>query len=523
MLQYNGGLYLKSGQALAMQGAILPVEYQELFAKMFDNAEAASWKEMEKVVKEEFGGRSIEEVFGALDVNATEHTAPNAGDVVTSPNFVFEETPRACASIAQVHYARLADGQPVAVKIQKRAIAKSVSWDLWSMEKLADYCEWVTGLPLSESGKYIAEQIMNEVDFNNEANNAERLRELIDGDKDLRERAYVPRVFRQLSSKRVLTTEWIEGATLWDKENITGKAASRPVSPASSLKGSKPVQSKQGLGLSLDDVMGTVIELWNKQIFHWGFVHCDPHPGNILVRQRPSSPSRAQVVLLDFGLCIDLPDLVRRQYGRFWHALVMADDVGLQQVAQEWGLESADAWADASLLRPYKEKTGVDENGVDAAMAAAEAKEKKKKETSEERSQRMIAESKAYLGKEGLFPMEMFLLERTLTILQGNNRYLGSPVNRIKLIGLGAARAVQRDERRDPSLRQQDVSVIYGLRRAIFARVALASLDMAYWWSWLRQRLGYGSGFEEELKEAEDRQMDETKDVIAELFGITME
>jgi aarF domain-containing kinase len=120
VLSTNGGLYLKMGQAIAMQSAVLPPEFQKMFAKMFDDAPQNSWKEVEQVIREDFG-RSPEEVFG---VSFT-------GD---SQKGVMEKTARASASIAQVHWARLQDGKEVAIKIQKREIARQVGWDLWSFQ-----------------------------------------------------------------------------------------------------------------------------------------------------------------------------------------------------------------------------------------------------------------------------------------------------------------------------------------------------------------------------------------------------
>lgn len=99
---------MKIGQAIAMQSAILPPEFQKMFAKMFDDAPQNSWKEVENVIREEFGGRSPEEVFGVSFSNE-----PGKG--------VMEKKARASASVAQVHWARLADGREVAIKVQKQS------------------------------------------------------------------------------------------------------------------------------------------------------------------------------------------------------------------------------------------------------------------------------------------------------------------------------------------------------------------------------------------------------------------
>ena len=115
LLRSNGGLYLKIGQAIAMQSAVLPSEFQKMFARMFDDAPANSWEDVRRVVREDFG-KEIEEVFG-LDAGA-----------------VMEVDARASASVAQVHWARLKDGREVAVKIQKREIEDQVGWDLWTFK-----------------------------------------------------------------------------------------------------------------------------------------------------------------------------------------------------------------------------------------------------------------------------------------------------------------------------------------------------------------------------------------------------
>lgn len=125
LLRANGGLYLKMGQAIAMQSAVLPPEFQKMFSKMFDDAPQNSWKEVEQVIREDFG-KSAEELFGVSFTGD-----PEMG--------VMEKTARASASVAQVHWARLKDGREVAVKVQKREIAQQVGWDLWAF-KLVKIC-----------------------------------------------------------------------------------------------------------------------------------------------------------------------------------------------------------------------------------------------------------------------------------------------------------------------------------------------------------------------------------------------
>jgi aarF domain-containing kinase len=120
LLRANGGLYLKIGQAIAMQSAVLPPEFQKMFSRMFDDAPQDDWSDIEAVIREDFG-KSVEEVFG---VSFTGKEGMG----------LMERKARASASVAQVHWARLPDGREVAVKIQKREIAKQISWDLWAFK-----------------------------------------------------------------------------------------------------------------------------------------------------------------------------------------------------------------------------------------------------------------------------------------------------------------------------------------------------------------------------------------------------
>ena len=82
------------------------------------------------------------------------------------------------------------------------------------------YTKWFD-LPLYSLVPFVTERLLLETDFINEADNAERMAKLVAGEPRLRGRVYVPKVYRELSSKRVMTAEWIEGVRLWDKENLT--------------------------------------------------------------------------------------------------------------------------------------------------------------------------------------------------------------------------------------------------------------------------------------------------------------
>ncbi len=108
------------GQAIAMQSAVLPPEFQKMFQQMFDDAPQNDWADVDKVIREDFG-MSPEELFGV-----SFDGEPGMG--------VMERTATASASVAQVHWARLKDGREVAIKVQKKEIAQQVVWDLWAFK-----------------------------------------------------------------------------------------------------------------------------------------------------------------------------------------------------------------------------------------------------------------------------------------------------------------------------------------------------------------------------------------------------
>lgn len=521
LLRYNGGLYLKIGQAIAMQSAVLPPQFQKMFAKMFDDAPQNDWAEVERVVREDFGA-SVEDVFG-VSFDGQEGKG------------VMEKTARASASVAQVHWARLKDGREVAIKIQKREIAAQVGWDLWAFKVVAKAYTWWFGIPIYTLVPYITERLMLETDFQNEADNAEKMRGLVEGEKRLSGRVYIPKVYRELSSKRVMTAEWIEGVRLWDKEGITGRwqggfRQGSPGAGGSSLpplprdtsnidtsvpedapqhplhkpnrKSWKGPDAKGGLGVSLKTTMNTIVDLFSAQMFLWGTVHCDPHPGNIFIRRLPSGAP--EVVLIDHGLYIQMSPSFRHQYALFWKSLMAFDNESIREIVSSWGVTNPDVFASATLMRPY---TGGDQSTL------AELKKGAKGKDQAERAFEMQAKGrdaiKAILGDENKWPRELIFIGRNLRIVQGNNQFLGSPVNRIKITGLWASRALT--ESRDLSTGQRWRNWLLHLR---FRLVLLVS-DAYFAWSRVRQAVGVGGGMEEDI-EAQMR-------VMAKDFGVDLQ
>ncbi|CZR63951.1 probable ABC transporter [Phialocephala subalpina] len=498
LLHQNGGLYLKIGQAIAMQSAVLPPEFQKMFSRMFDDAPQNEWKDVERVIREDFGGRSPEEVFGVSFSNE-----PGYG--------VMEKKARASASVAQVHWARLADGREVAIKVQKREIESQVGWDLWSFKVVMKVYTWYFDLPFYSLVPYITERLQLETDFVNEADNSEKMAALVAGEPRLRGRVYIPKVYRDLSSKRVMTAEWIEGIRLWDKETLTapwyggnGKgspgAPNTPLSIPTSTRPNdgtgflKPDRNewrgrnrKGGLGLSLKEVMTTMIDLFSAQMFLWGLVHCDPHPGNIFIRRMPNG--HPELVLIDHGLYVSMSPKFRHQYCQFWKAIMTFDNATLSEITSAWGVKAPDLFASATLMRPYE---GGD--GSTRGRVTGELKGKTASERHFEVQERMRQGIRDVLSEEENFPRELLFIGRNMRIVQGNNQFLGSPVNRIKMTGSWASRSLV-----------DSTDLTYGERfanawRHLLFKFVLFSSDVVFYSSMIRQWFGFGQGMEDDLE-----------------------
>lgn len=505
LLRHNGGLYLKIGQAIAMQSAVLPPEFQRMFARMFDDAPQVDWKAVERVIRDDFG-RSVEDVFGVS-------FRGEAG------KGVMERTARASASVAQVHWARLADGREVAIKIQKPEIAKQIGWDLWAFKVVAKiYSDWFD-LPLYSLVPFVADRLMLETDFVNEADNSEAMRELVRTEPALCDRVYVPQLYRELSSGRVLTTEWIEGVRLWDQDAMTkpwrgpwGAASpgvhgaqldapdmealhaavrARPGDTSLMLKPERTSwqgrRGTGGLGVRASEVMTTMVDLFSAQIFKWGVVHCDPHPGNLFVRRRRTG--EAELVLIDHGLYVHMSPKFRHEYSVFWKSMLTMDHAAVVAMCREWGIRAPELFASSTMMRPYE---GGDDVIRRDMLADLEGK------TAAERHYAMQARMKQgirdILADEERWPKELIFLGRNMRIVQANNQRLGSPVNRVKRMGWWASASLYED----PNLpwRQRMANA---WQHVVFSAVLVVS-DVFFYFFRVRQWLGVGGGMEDEVE-----------------------
>ncbi|KIJ54125.1 hypothetical protein M422DRAFT_25091 [Sphaerobolus stellatus SS14] len=476
----NGGLYIKIGQALAANTAMLPAPFHTRFSKLFDDAPQVPYSDVEKVFVSEFG------------------TLPIGKDGIFEE---FEERAVASASIAQVHRAKLKKEDPsepdtwVAVKIQKPAVSKQVDWDLAAYRLVMwMYENWVFDMPVYFLVDFISEHMRLELDFLNEARNAKRTAALVASEPQLSGRVYIPKVYDQYTTGKVMTAEYIDGVKLSNRRAIQrlldgGRHESDNTLDPSLLPNwdgsSDPSYSSRPLKGGAAAIMDTLVSLFSVQIFQWGFVHCDPHPGNIIIRRKTPS-NEPQLVLIDHGLYVRMPEDLRRDYAMLWKSLLNGDLSEVRKVATEWGIggESVDLLAGGVLLGPWRTKPrspNVERRKLDPYEASLKMKEKLRK----------------FLENTERFPKALVFLARNMRMVQGNNQALGSPVNRVKIIGQWASRSLATAPYLSLSQR------MLGYWHHMTYVIVMFSIDVLFWVSKVKQwvRHGRSASFEDELEQ----------------------
>ena len=322
ILQELGPTYIKLGQIMSLHSDILPKEYCEELMKLCSDVEPMPFEQVEEVLYESFGCK-WNEIFSRID-----------------------KKPLGAASIAQVHYAVLNNGDEVVVKVQRKGIHDIMSRDITMLHKAVRLVPPVPIKVIVDFDMVLDEMwavAQEEMNFLTEASNME---EFARNNKDI-VFAATPCLYREYTTSCVLVMEYIDGYRIDDKENL------------------------QKDGYDLNEIGSKLVDNYIKQVIEDGFFHADPHPGNVHIRD-------GKIVWMDMGMMGRLSERDKKEIGKAVTGIAL-NDIGMIQDAV---LAVGDFRGEPDTARLYKDirmlidKYGNQEMGqIDVAVFMQELME----------------------------------------------------------------------------------------------------------------------------------------------------
>ena len=284
LCEVNGGAYIKAAQFTSVRSDI-PVEYQRKLSRLQDEVTAVSFEKVDEVFFKAFGC-GMKQAFTWVETEA-----------------------RCAGSLAQVHKATTLDGKDVVVKIQFPGVARQCKEDLRLLSLIARVADLAfrnqgvaTGWIVSCMKKYL----QAELNFKIEGSNMKRVAESFAAHKKIR----IPGVMDSYSSERVITMEFIEGK--------------RPTR-----------ETLDAYGIEAEEFAETLGELNARMCLHNRLVHCDLHPGNMIVTKGKGGDERKgeggsggedgegdwKVYLIDHGMYCEVNEVLHKKLCKLWLAL----------------------------------------------------------------------------------------------------------------------------------------------------------------------------------------------------------
>ena len=247
VLEELGPTFVKLGQLASTRVDLISENIIKELEKLQDHVAAIPFSDVEETIEKELG-QPVKDIF--LEVR---------------------EEPIASASIGQVHYGKLPNGQEVAIKVQRPNIEEKIDIDLQILTNLTNLMEekfeWANNYRISEIVEEVSRSIRLELDYTVEAWNGEKISRQL---KDQPEYV-IPSIHWEYTTKKILTMDFISGTKFRDYAKSASEAG-------------KKLIVKQ------------FVECMFQQIFIDGFFHGDPHPGNLFVL-----PDK-RIALIDFGM-----------------------------------------------------------------------------------------------------------------------------------------------------------------------------------------------------------------------------
>ena len=270
MLEDLGPSFVKIGQTLSTRSEILPKAFCDELTKLQMECDPLPFDQILHAIHDIYGEKQ-NEIFDAIDPK-----------------------PLGSASLAQVHKARLVNGDIVAVKIQRPGVKATMAQDIDIMRIVARQASRFMKdnqmLDLREVVEELWATFLEETDFGREAANLQEFAEL---NKDV---AFIgcPKVYPELCSEYVLVMEYVEGIGISHTDKL------------------------EELGYDLEEIGRKVLDNYATQILDHGFFHADPHPGNMLIRD-------GQVMYIDLGIMGRLSPRDRAGFGNIIKAVGKQD------------------------------------------------------------------------------------------------------------------------------------------------------------------------------------------------------
>jgi ubiquinone biosynthesis protein len=373
LLEELGPTFVKFGQLLSTRPDILPREIFVELSHLQDRVPPFPYEDACRIITNELG-QTMGEIFA-----------------------YFEEEPLAAASIGQVHRARLHNGAEVVVKVRRPQIIEQMQTDLEILLDIAGIAEkrttWGRMYHLSEIALELQRSLVEELDYLNEAENADLIRRNFKQRNDV----IIPKIYWQQTTSAVLTMEFVQGVKLSSPE-VLRKA------------GHEPAQ-----------VINRLVDVMYTQIFDHGWFHADPHPGNLAVAADGS------LIFMDFGIVGRLYGERKRQFVLFLLGIVTKNSRQLVRSLQDMGILAHRV--DRKALRRDIER--LLDKYLDAALRKINLG-------------RAVAEVFALAYQYRIrIPVEFTLLGKTIMTLEGVIEDLAADLTLIELLQPYAGRLVR--------------------------------------------------------------------------------
>ena len=273
-----GPAFVKAGQALSTRPDIIPAILLEELSELQDQLPGFDGNKAMDLIEDDLNSK-IDDIFISID-----------------------REPISAASLGQVHKATLKNNEVVAVKVQRPGLREQITLDLYIVRNIAYWLKNNIGLIRSDLVALIDElgkRVFEEMDYLNEAKNAEKFRNMHKHNQMIA----VPKIYKEITSRRVLTMEWIDGTKLTNLDDV------------------------KKLGIDPDKMIDIGVQCSLEQLLEHGFFHADPHPGNLLALKD------GRLCYLDFGM---MSEVSRKSRSGLIQAVVHLVNKNFDKLSQDF-------------------------------------------------------------------------------------------------------------------------------------------------------------------------------------------